>query len=551
MQVLWFVRPSGGSLGMNRDEVSLETPQDLEKLKNQTPHAALVVRQQHLAKLSSFQDLVLDRGAKHPAKTLSQLLLGHDKIPLIDGRFRNLGQLQRSLRTLLENAGAAGESNLYIIGVSDQVFEPLWKKGREKKPVSPAAVTPFDLTSQFLAILEGAEETPEELNRRFIGNSPESRLVRQFILRAAKISEPVLILGDTGTGKEVVARAIHELSPRSSHNFVALNCGAISPYLLESELFGHKKGAFNLAFADKIGLWEEAGEGTLFLDEIGNLSLDHQGRILRALQTNRIRRVGDEKERDVKARVLAATNRDLFSMIKAGQFMEDLYYRLRGFLIRTPALRDHPDDIPLLVQHFWRKITNHQAKSLSKAILAELKAYRWPGNVRELKLLLNNLYALFHDDHPTVEQLRLVFLYEGQDRAVRPGPTSAQELRLHRVECLRHLRRANEVIRATEVTLRPLATAKKLDSATATAVSPGLSYRLSELEMLCLRPLLFHSEATYLAVHNLKGKLSYLQGLLKSGNPEALDLWKSELTREFRRASSAIFQEVDTLLKHS
>lgn len=550
MQVLRFVCPSPGSLEVHRQEASLETPQDLEKIKNQGLPAVLVVRQQNLAKLLKFQDLVFDRGSKNPAKTLKQLLLGHDKIPLLDGRFSAPGQFKRSIRTLLKNAVDEGESNLYIIGVNDKVFEPLWQKAKEKKPTPQPDASPLDLTTQILVILESREEIPEELNRRFIGNSPEAQLVRHFIIRAAKINQPVLILGDTGTGKEVVARAIHDLGPRTSHNFVALNCGAISPYLLEPELFGHKKGSHSTAWEDKKGLWEEAREGTLFLDEIGNLSLDHQGKILRALATKKIRRVGEEIDRDVNARVLAATNRDLFSMIKAGQFTEDLYYRLRGFLIRTPALREHPDDIPLLAQHFWRNITNGQGK-LSRDILTELRAYRWPGNARELEMLLLHLYGLFQDDSPTVEQVRLVFLYEGQDRAVRPGPTSEQELLLHRVECLRHLRRADEVIRATEVTLRPLAAVQKLDQETARSVAPGLSYRLGELEMLCLRRVLFHSHPTYLMVHNLKKKLSDLQGLLKDGSPAALNLWKSELTPEFRLASAAIFKEVDALLKSS
>lgn len=551
MQVLRGVSPLGGRWRLDRKDIALETPQDLEKIKNRTLPAVLVVRQPHLATLARFQDLVIDRGSKNPAKTLKQLLLGHAKVPILDGRFRNPGQCQRSIRTLLANALEAGDSNLYIIGVSNEVFEPLWKKAADRETTFRTEV-PFiavDLASQFLGILESRQEISAELNRRFIGNSPEAQLVRHFITLAAKITEPVLIIGDTGTGKEVVARAIHDLSPRRSRKFIPVDCGAISPYLLESELFGHKRGSHATAFRDKIGLWEEAGEGTLFLDEIGNLALDHQGKILRALATGMIRPVGEEKERPVRARVLAATNRDLFSMIKAGQFMEDLYYRLRGFLIRTPALREHPDDIPLLARFFWTEITQNKGKPLSEEFLSELRAYRWPGNARELKMLLNNLYALFGAEIPTVEQLHLVFLYEGQDRGLGPEAAPERELLLHRVECLRHLRRALEVIRATEVTLQPLTGARKLDPAVAKAAAPGLSLRLSELEMLCLRPVLFHSETTYLTAHNLKGKLSYFQGLLKTSGPEALALWKNELTQEFRLASSAIFKEVDALLK--
>jgi transcriptional regulator with GAF, ATPase, and Fis domain len=166
----------------------------------------------------------------------------------------------------------------------------------------------------------------------------------------------VLVLGDTGTGKEVIARSIHNYSARASEKFVPVNCGAIPSELLESELFGHKRFTFTDAKYDKKGLWEITGNGTLFLDEVGDLALIHQVKILRALEENKIRPIGEVKEIRVNARVIAATNRDLFSMVKAGHFREDLYYRLRSFLLRTPGLRDHPEDIPTLARFFWKKI---------------------------------------------------------------------------------------------------------------------------------------------------------------------------------------------------
>lgn len=555
MQVLKFFPPPYAGLGFCQEDIPLEAPQDLEKLTEKERPAALVVRSSNLPTLAEFKSLVIDRGVKHPAKSLSQLLLKHQKIPLIDGRHRAAGQLKRSIKTLLQNAMALGESNLYLIGATEEVFRELWQEtlqqGQPGLPPITSGVPP-SFTSRLLLDLEGRFEVPAQLRQTFLGESAEARLVRALIIHAAQLNQPVLIMGDTGTGKEVVARSIYEHSNRRQHDFVTVNCAAIPGDLLENELFGHVKGAFTDAREERIGLWEAAGEGVLFLDEVGDLKPEHQAKVLRALDYGDIRRVGATKSIRVKARVLAATNRDLRALVTLGQFREDLYYRLRGFLIRTPALREHPSDIPLLAQHFWQKLTRDQSKGLPPEILTELKSYRWPGNVRELKMVLNRLFALFGADTLTVEQLRWVFCYEGQDHGLSEGPVAERELILHRVECLRHLRRADEVIRATKVTLRPIVDGEKLDRQTMAAVLPGLDLRLNELDVLCFRPLLFHSEMTFNLVHRLKGKLSYLQGLLqKHDGQEALQYWQDETAEEFRLVLSKIFQEVDALLTGS
>jgi transcriptional regulator with AAA-type ATPase domain len=555
MQVIKFVSPQFAGSEFYQEDIPLDVPQDLEKLTEKERPAALLVRTPNLPKLASFRDLVIDRGAKHPAKSLSQLLLGHEKIPLIDGRHRAAGQLKRSIKTLLRNASALGDRHLYIIGVGDEVFGELWQEtvDRDQPAVPPLTPgTPLGSTSRLLLELEGRYEMPAKLRQTFVGESAEARLVRALIMHAAQVNEPVLIMGDTGTGKEIVARSIYENSERRRHNFVTVNCGAIPRDLLENELYGHVKGAYTDAKEDKSGLWEAAGEGVLFLDEVGDLKPEHQAKVLRALEDGEIRKLGSTKGTKVKARIIAATNRDLHAMIQTGQFREDLYYRLRGFLIRTPALKEHFDDIPLLAQHFWQGITKEQRKVLPPAILTELKSYRWPGNARELKMVLNRLFALFGADNLSVERLRWVFLYEGQDHGLSGGPVAERDLILHQVECLRHLRRADEVIRATKITLRPIVEGEKLDRQTIAAVLPGLDLRLNELDMLCLHPLLFRSEMTFTLVHRLKGKLTYLQGLMeKSDGQEVLRYWKDETAEEFRVALSTIFQEVDALLKGS
>jgi hypothetical protein len=554
MQILKFLPPPYAGPEFHQEDISLDTPQDLEKLTEKERPAALVVRSSSLPGLAGFRDLIIDRGAKHPAKSLSQLLLKHPKIPLIDGRHRAAGQLKRSIKTLLQNALVAGERNLYIIGAGDEVFTELWQEtlARSRPEIPPiTSGAPLSFTSRLLLELEGRYEVPAELRQTYVGESVEARLVRALIMHAARVTEPVLIMGDTGTGKEVVARSIYEYSDRRAHDLVTVNCAAIPAELLENELFGHVKGAYTDAREEKAGLWEAAGEGVLFLDEVGDLRPEHQAKVLRALEDGSVRKVGATKSTRVKARVITATNRDLHALVTAGQFREDLYYRLRGFFIHTPALREHPDDIPLLAQHLWRKITKDPKQGLRPEILAQLKSCRWPGNVRQLKMVLNRLASLFGVDNPTGENLRLVFLYEGQEQGSSEGPLGERDLILHRVECLRHLRRADEVIRATKVTLRPIVEGEKLDRETIAAVLPGLDLRLNELDVLCFRPLLFHSEMTFTLVHRLKGKLTYLQSLVKNNGQEVLRYWRDETAEAFRLVLSTIFQEVNALLKES
>jgi len=213
--------------------------------------------------------------------------------------------------------------------------------------------------------------------------------LRERIRAAARIAGSVLVTGETGTGKELVARAIHELSDRSSAKFVAVDCGAMPEELIESELFGHRRGAFTTALSDKPGLFEEASGGTLFLDEIGNTGRRFQVKLLRALQERQIRRLGDLIVRKVDIRVIAATNCDLASMVRRGDFREDLFYRLNVFPIHVAPLRRRLEDVPLLVEHVLRG-----RKTISHDALMKLQSYAFPGNVRELENIVESaIYA--------------------------------------------------------------------------------------------------------------------------------------------------------------
>ena len=230
-----------------------------------------------------------------------------------------------------------------------------------------------------------------------IGSSLEIKKVIELVDKVAPTQARILITGPNGTGKELVAHQIHQKSVRQKFPLIEVNCAAIPSELIESELFGHLKGAFTSAIKDRKGKFEAASQGTLFLDEIGDLSLSAQAKVLRALQENKVQRVGSDKDITVDVRILAATNKDLKEEIKAGRFREDLYHRFAVILIEVPSLSERTEDIPLLVDHFINQIAKKDGmpvKSIDPTALALLKQYPWTGNVRELKNVVERLMIL-------------------------------------------------------------------------------------------------------------------------------------------------------------
>jgi len=238
-----------------------------------------------------------------------------------------------------------------------------------------------------------------------IGRSETFQSILDLAGRVAGSDASVLVTGESGTGKELIARAIHYTGGRATGPFVAVNCAAIPENLIESELFGHVKGAFTGAVKDKEGKFELADGGTLFLDEIGELRIDLQAKILRALQERTIDRVGGTKPAAVNVRILAATNRDLEREVKEGRFREDLYYRLSVITLQVPPLRERRDDIPLLAEHFLRKYNRDAAVSFAPDALTALSAYGWPGNVRELENVIERASVLRRGTTITVSDL--------------------------------------------------------------------------------------------------------------------------------------------------
>ncbi len=303
-----------------------------------------------------------------------------------------------------------GKSSLEsaVTAVRQGVFDYLTKpcKLAEIQAVLERVRKKRELTSRLRALERRVRRA--EGTSQLVGASPGLDRVRRLVARVAASDSNVLIRGETGTGKELVARAIHEGSPRAASPLVAVNCGALPEHLVESELFGHRKGAFTGADEHRAGLFEVADGGTLFLDEIGELPRQLQSRLLRALESGEIRRVGDNQPITVDVRVVCATHRSLEDMVGAGEFREDLLFRINTFEIAIPPLRERIDDLPELVRHFVHKArpqTPPDAVVAMPEVFAALTHHRWPGNIRELANVIEHALVLCDDLPLSVEHL--------------------------------------------------------------------------------------------------------------------------------------------------
>ncbi len=264
---------------------------------------------------------------------------------------------------------------------------------------------------------------------RMIGNSQAMQEIYRIIKQISKVQSPVLITGETGTGKELVARALHKQSPRSNEPFVKINCAAIPDTLIESELFGHKKGSFTGAVTDQTGKFIQAHHGTLFLDEIGDLSLSAQAKLLRVLQDQKVDMVGSEKTISVDVRVIAATNKNFEVMLKNDFFRKDLFYRINNFNIHLPPLRERKEDIPDLVKHFLAlscEEYNQIVPDLKTEVIQEFLCQDWPGNVRELKMLIDRLIVFSEGHSISADQIKSQF----KDSTQLPGLSYKEAMKM-------------------------------------------------------------------------------------------------------------------------
>jgi formate hydrogenlyase transcriptional activator len=301
------------------------------------------------------------------------------------------------------------------------------------------------------------DEIRTEMNfAQIIGNSASLRRVLKAVRTVAPTDSTVLIYGETGTGKELIARAIHDLSPRRSKPFVKLNCAAIPTGLLESELFGHEKGAFTGAIAQRIGRFEVANGGTIFLDEIGEIPLELQTKLLRVLQEREFERLGSSRTLRTDARLIAATNRDLEAMVAEQKFRSDLFFRLNVFPVNVPPLRERQEDIPLLVRHFTQQFSRRMKKvmeTIPSAAMDALSRYHWPGNIRELQNVIERAVIISAGPALSVDVADLKFskVSRSEERAAAPNSTTNSGLHnlleaTERQQILQTLKQCNWVV---------------------------------------------------------------------------------------------------------
>ncbi len=352
----------------------------------------------------------LDRAVAEPF----DLVLCDVRMPEMDGLTFLRNYRQRGGSALVIVMSAYGGEDSAIAAMKEGAYDYLPKPFRPDEVVlTLRKAEERERLRQEVAGLK-AQLAAGPAERGLIVESAAMRRALDLVARVAEHNTTVLITGESGTGKEVVARAIHRASPRASKAFVGINCAAIPESLLESELFGHVRGAFTGASSDKTGLFESANGGTILLDEIGELPLGLQAKLLRVLQESEIRRVGDQKTRRVDARVLAATARDLEAEVRSGRFREDLYYRINVVVIELPPLRERENDIAPLARHFVARLAQRFGRplSLSEDALAWLEQQPWPGNVRELEnaieraAVLNEKAILEQKDFQIVPPLR-------------------------------------------------------------------------------------------------------------------------------------------------
>ncbi len=429
--------------------------------------------------------------ADEPEHWLSAIDDLNDIAMAIVGDCGSIQQTRELLRTLVNHEARVP---VFILSANNEDCDFPGAIGALRYPVKYPQLSN---ALQQATIYRGKQDTasqPHSYFRLLVGHSPEIKQVQRMIEQVSDSEANVLILGESGTGKEVVARNLHHLSRRRDKPFVPVNCGAIPGELLESELFGHEKGAFTGAITARKGRFELAEGGTLFLDEIGDMPLPMQVKLLRVLQERTFDKVGSNKTQQANVRVIAATHRNLESHIAAGHFREDLFYRLNVFPIEMPALRDRPEDIPLLIHELIQRIEdeNRGSVKLTAAVMASFCRYPWPGNVRELANVIERLVILFpyatvgFDDLPDKYRVEGDALPDHINAVIyaRPEAAEPRAIRQHSETALEERRQPTALI-SNEVELP----ADGLD----------LKQHLANLEYLLIRQAL--DEATGVVAH--------------------------------------------------
>lgn len=538
----------------------------LKSVKADRP-VVYVIPESQMHYLPDWDDIIQTIENKDAKIELYRCFIKKQKIPMVPGSYTAFGKIETSIRTFLARLERTSPQinpyNAFILGLNDEFLFRIFEnhesvyleqfKSDVLTGVKPAEPAPAKKISRQMPIREKA--SPDTLANVVIGDSSQMNQVRTQILLAGRHSENILLLGETGTGKSLAARTIHSHSNRKNYPFVTFNCGAVTGTLFESELFGHIKGAFTGAHSDRKGLWREAENGTLFFDEIGELPLEQQTKILVALDRRIVRPVGSDKTFKVNARLIFATNQDLYAMVQKGTFREDLYWRIRYITMEMPQLREQKEAIPVLAARLWTKISQDSDHPLSDEILATLAKISWPGNIRSLKAVLKSLYYYNIAKQPKemadlYEVLGFMQLGPAQKTTQQVTSQTSDEVDMHRVYCLRHLKKASEWIRACQKLFTPYLETGN-DHQRIEKIDPNLvRNRHEQIRSLTEEPLMFYKEDSFMLMNTIQGKFTYFYDLIeKKIWDQAFDYLKKELQPNIDKARTLLFQSVESLLK--
>ncbi len=492
-------------------------------------------------------------GEKHDHKSMASYLLPrgggggagvHTLLTNYTSRQRFIFQ---GLRPLMERAEERGWPVPMLVGVPEDLFALLHQGATGKEPVPDRpAPEAEDAVSSMLRRLDGVVVAPQ-VREKFLGNSPRAEIARKLIMVAAGNTHPVLLQGDSGTGKEIAARAVHNLRHGNARNFVPVNCGAIPESLFESELFGYVPGAFSNGLrGGKKGLWENANNGTLFLDEIADMPVGCQVKVLRAIQEGEIRPVGAVKNVPVNARIIAASSRDLAEMVGTGEFRLDLFYRLCGQVIRTVPLEAQPKEaVAEIILRLWAEISK-DGSLLDNSALSALASRRWQGNYRQLKNVLRAVAMYSRGRRVSSANVREVLEYMGLDGVRAPEGRNTQSIAgtIHRIDSLRHLRRAAETIQMLQGALAPL---KKRAGQPPADLEWTVGRHLADLSFLLREPLNFHSGAARRAAGDALEKTSEFLEIFTRAPRKAGEAYRTALLPALDAALETLAEEIDRL----
>jgi len=453
------------------------------------------------------------------------------------------GAFKRSFSPFIERRHTP-ETPACLLFLPDSIHEKLLYEPVKKEQKESSSSLPWSENAFLSRWLETISRDPRviQLQNEFLGISPATQLIRALIFKAGQTDSPVLILGETGTGKSKIAGLIHQYSGRSKVRMLSFDCSGVSEDLFESELFGHVKGAYTNAFFEKTGLFKEADQGTLFLDEIGELLPHNQAKFLTSIGSGTFRKVGSNHIETSDVRIIAATNSNLHQQVKLKTFRSDLFFRLNGLQIQVPPLRDRPEDIPVIASAFWKSINTKY--ELSESFLEYLKKEPWPGNVRELQMVLTGINDLFNDVTPSGEVVEAW----RQSRKEIDIPKKTDPLDFDqaiRIENKLRLAEAIRIIRLIRIYFRPL-----INNETEIVQSPKELKRIREyvneqnklLDNLCREPLYFKDPDLYNDIRRFRFEMDKVLKNLPNMKDNFREIWYHSFDQPYKEIFKKIFK---------